>query len=49
MNDLIAFWSILKKDIKTYYLKGPNVSWGIIFPVSWALMQLLVVSQVSCK
>jgi ABC-2 type transport system permease protein len=40
MNNWIAFWSIFKKDIKTYYLKGPNVNWGIIFPISWALMQL---------
>ncbi len=40
MNNGIAFWNIFKKDIKTYYLKGPNVNWGIIFPISWALMQL---------
>ena len=40
MNNWIAFWSIFTKDIKTYYLKGPNVNWGIIFPISWALMQL---------
>lgn len=33
-----AFWSILQKDMKTYYLKPPNISWGIIFPVAWALM-----------
>jgi len=37
----IAFWSILKKDIKNYYLKPPNISWGIIFPLSWTLMQLI--------
>ena len=41
MNAWIAFWSILKKDIKTYYLKPPNISWGIIFPLSWTLMQLV--------
>lgn len=40
MNNWIAFWSIFTKEIKTYYLKGPNVNWGIIFPISWALMQL---------
>jgi ABC-2 type transport system permease protein len=34
----IAFWSILKKDMKTYYLKPPNISWGIIFPFAWTLM-----------
>jgi ABC-2 type transport system permease protein len=26
------------KDMKNYYLKPPNISWGIIFPVSWTLM-----------
>jgi ABC-2 type transport system permease protein len=37
----IAFWSILKKDVKNYYLKPPNISWGIIFPLSWTLMQFI--------
>ncbi|NLI61763.1 MAG: ABC transporter permease [Clostridiales bacterium] len=41
METLIAFWSILRKDIKNYYLKPPNISWGIIFPLSWTLMQLI--------
>ena len=41
MNTLIAFWNILKKDIENYYLKPPNISWGIIFPLSWSLMQLI--------
>ena len=41
MKVLIAFWNILKKDIKNYYLKPPNISWGIIFPLSWTLMQML--------
>jgi ABC-2 type transport system permease protein len=41
MNTWIAFWSILRKDIKNYYLKPPNISWGIIFPLSWTLMQLM--------
>ncbi|HZK24770.1 MAG TPA: ABC transporter permease [Oscillospiraceae bacterium] len=38
MNKSIAFWSILMKDMKNYYLKPPNISWGIIFPISWTLM-----------
>ena len=38
MNSLVAFWSILMKDMKNYYLKPPNISWGIIFPISWTLM-----------
>jgi ABC-2 type transport system permease protein len=38
MKKVTAFWSILMKDMKTYYLKPPNISWGIIFPVAWTLM-----------
>lgn len=38
MKSWIAFWSILVKDMKTYYLKPPNVSWGLIFPLAWAGM-----------
>ena len=41
MKSWIAFWNILKKDIKTYYLKPPNISWGFIFPISWTLMQFI--------
>ncbi len=41
MKTWIAFWNILKKDIQNYYLKPPNISWGIIFPLSWTLMQLI--------
>lgn len=38
MRSWIAFWNILKKDMRTYYLKPPNLSWGIIFPLAWTLM-----------
>ena len=38
MNQWIAFWNILVKDMKTYYLKPPNISWGIIFPLAWTGM-----------
>jgi ABC-2 type transport system permease protein len=41
MRKYIAFWSILMKDMKTYYLKPPNISWGIIFPFAWTLMFFL--------
>jgi ABC-2 type transport system permease protein len=34
----IACWNILLKDMRTYYLKPPNLSWGIIFPLAWTLM-----------
>ncbi|NPV81780.1 MAG: ABC transporter permease [Firmicutes bacterium] len=41
MKAWIAFWNILMKDMKAYYLKPPNISWGIIFPVAWTLMFFL--------
>lgn len=34
----IAFWNIMSKDMRTYYLKPPNVSWGLIFPLAWTAM-----------
>ena len=34
----IAFWNILEKDMRAYYLKPPNVSWGLIFPLAWTGM-----------
>jgi ABC-2 type transport system permease protein len=34
----IAFWNILIKDFRTYYLKPPNISWGLIFPLAWTGM-----------
>lgn len=45
MNVWIACWNILKKDINNYYLKPPNISWGIIFPLAWTLMQFIRSSQ----
>jgi len=33
-----AFWNILLKDMNTYYLKPPNISWGLIFPLAWTGM-----------
>ena len=38
MKQWIAFWNILLKDTKTYYLKPPNISWGLIFPIAWTGM-----------
>jgi len=38
MKTWIAFWSILLKDMRTYYLKPPNISWGLIFPLAWTGM-----------
>ncbi len=38
MNRWIAFWNIVLKDMRGYYLKPPNISWGLIFPLAWTLM-----------
>jgi len=37
----IAFSNILIKDMRSYYLKPPNISWGLIFPIAWTLMFFL--------
>jgi ABC-2 type transport system permease protein len=37
----IAFSNILMKDMRSYYLKPPNISWGLIFPIAWTLMFFL--------
>lgn len=38
MKRWIAFWNIVTKDMRAYYLKPPNISWGLIFPVAWTGM-----------
>lgn len=38
MKAWIAFWNILAKDFRAYYLKPPNISWGLIFPLAWTAM-----------
>ncbi|MBN2719628.1 MAG: ABC transporter permease [Proteobacteria bacterium] len=38
MKPWIAFWNILAKDMRTYYLKPPNISWGLMFPLAWTGM-----------
>jgi ABC-2 type transport system permease protein len=30
-------WAITLKDLRAYYFKPPNVSWGILFPFAFAL------------
>lgn len=46
MKTWIAFWNILKKDMQNYYLKAPNISWGLIFPLAWTLMFFIRSEQV---
>jgi len=36
-DDLRGIFYIALKDMKTYYLKPPSVSWGIVFPTAWIL------------
>ncbi len=38
MKRRIAFWNIVLKDMRSYYLKPPNISWGIVFPLAWTGM-----------
>jgi ABC-2 type transport system permease protein len=38
MKAWIAFWNILAKDFRAYYLKPPNISWGLMFPLAWTGM-----------
>src|SRR6056297_300531 len=38
MKAWIAFYNIVLKDMRTYYLKPPNVSWGLLFPLAWTGM-----------
>jgi ABC-2 type transport system permease protein len=38
MKPWIAFWNILVKDMRSYYLKPPNISWGLLFTLVWIAM-----------
>ena len=38
MKNWIAFWNIIWKDVRAYYLKPPNISWGLVFPIAWTGM-----------
>jgi len=36
-DKLRGIYYIALKDMRTYYLKPPSISWGIVFPVAWIL------------
>jgi ABC-2 type transport system permease protein len=36
-DDLRCIYLIAAKDMRTYYLKPPAISWGMVFPVAWTL------------
>jgi ABC-2 type transport system permease protein len=37
INEVKSIYYILFKDLKAYYLKPPNISWGILFPIVMAI------------
>ena len=36
-DDLRGMWYIMLKDLRAYYFKPPNISWGILFPLAFVL------------
>jgi ABC-2 type transport system permease protein len=36
-DDLRGMWAIVLKDLRAYYFKPPNISWGILFPFAFVL------------
>ena len=36
-DDLRGMWFIMLKDLRAYYFKPPNISWGILFPFAFVL------------
>lgn len=36
-DNLRGIYYIVLKDMRTYYLKPPGISWGIAFPTAWIL------------
>jgi ABC-2 type transport system permease protein len=36
-DDLRGMWYLMLKDLRTYYFKPPNISWGILFPFAFVL------------
>jgi ABC-2 type transport system permease protein len=36
-DELRGICYIVLKDMRTYYLKPPAISWGIVFPLAWIL------------
>jgi ABC-2 type transport system permease protein len=36
-DDVRGMWAIMLKDLRAYYLKPPNISWGILFPFAFVL------------
>jgi ABC-2 type transport system permease protein len=36
-DDLRGLWYIMLKDLRAYYFKPPNISWGILLPLAFVL------------
>jgi ABC-2 type transport system permease protein len=37
IDDLRGMWYLMLKDLRAYYFKPPNISWGILFPFAFVL------------
>jgi ABC-2 type transport system permease protein len=37
IDDLRCIFAIIRKDLRAYYFKPPNISWGILFPFAFLL------------
>jgi ABC-2 type transport system permease protein len=37
LDDLRCIWYVMLKDLRAYYFKPPNISWGILFPFAFLL------------
>ena len=38
LDELGGMFYLILKDLKAYYFKPPNISWGLIFPLAWTGM-----------
>jgi len=36
-DEMRGIYEIALKDMRTYYLKPPAISWGMVFPLAWTL------------
>jgi ABC-2 type transport system permease protein len=37
IDDMRCLWAVMRKDLRAYYFKPPNISWGILFPFAFVL------------
>jgi len=44
-DDLRGMAAIMAKDLRAYYFKPPNISWGILLPFAFVLGLLRLVTR----